>query len=101
MEILAENVYTTSHILLGIIIYGLIIGAAFLLYVAVTEKEALVSLIIGGFLCLFSWVGIEHFKSEPAVTYKVIIYDYNEVFNQGYEIISKNGDIYTIEKVDD
>jgi hypothetical protein len=33
------------------------------------------------------------------VEYKVVITDYNEVFNQGFEIVDKEGDISTIKKV--
>jgi len=43
--------------------------------------------------------GIIHsFKSGVEIEYKATVTDFNEVYNNGYEIINQEGKIYTLKK---
>lgn len=94
MEILATN---TNYF--GVVFGGIIAVIALLVLItAVWTKEwgALWgALLFAAFSALMIFVvGIE-------VTYDAVITDFNEAYEQGYEIISQNGKIVTLRKVGD
>lgn len=94
MEILATN---TDYF--GVVFGGLAALATVVIIVATLitkEWGALwVALLIGSFSGAFIFgIGIE-------VTYDAVITDFNEVYDQGYEIISQKGKIVTLRKAGD
>jgi hypothetical protein len=94
MEILATNTDYFPIILGGITT----VITVFILAIILWTKEwgALwYAVVFGGFSALLIFVvGIE-------VTYEAVVTDFNEVYEQGYEIISQNGKIVTLRKVGD
>lgn len=94
MEILATN---TDYF--GVVFGGLVaLATVFIIVMAIWTKEwgALwVALLIGSFSgAMILGIGIE-------VTYDAVITDFNEVYDQGYEIISQKGKLVTLRKVGD
>ena len=94
MEILATN---TNYF--GIVFGGIIAVIALLVLIAaVWTKEwgalwpALLFSAISA--AMIFGVGVE-------VTYDAVVTDFNEVYEQGYEIMSQNGKIVTLRKVGD
>ena len=94
MEILATN---TNYF--GVVFGGIIAVIALLVLIAaVCTREwgalwgALLFTVFSAAMVFV--VGIE-------VTYDAVITDFNEVYEQGYEIISQNGKIVTLRKVGD
>lgn len=53
---------------------------------------------IGIFIAIIAFAGLTVMgvNQGPDVTYKATITDFNEVYTQGYEIIGKDGKIYTL-----
>ena len=47
---------------------------------------------------LFSAIFYGGIKAGPTVQYKAIITDFNEVYNNGYEIIDREGNIYILQE---
>lgn len=94
MEILATNTDYFGMVLGG---FAAVITILVLIF-AISEKEwgALwYALAIGSFSAVMIFgIGIE-------VTYDAIITDFNEVYEQGYEIVSQKGKIVTLRKVGD
>ncbi|MDQ0154950.1 hypothetical protein [Robertmurraya andreesenii] len=41
-------------------------------------------------------VAVDVVRDGPDITYKATITDFNEVYTQGYEIIEKDGNLYTL-----
>ncbi|WP_405101642.1 hypothetical protein [Oceanobacillus sp. FSL H7-0719] len=55
---------------------------------------SIVALVLGIFLCFFISQGAEEYK-------KVLITDYNVIYEQGYEIVDQEGKIFKIVKEDE
>ncbi|WP_096436533.1 hypothetical protein [Alteribacter populi] len=109
MEILAESVSNTEF-WLGVI-FGSFFGPVFtgliVLYTVIMiierkfDSEALGAIFIFTVFSTAGWLGIYFgITSEPTVTYEVIITDYNEVYEQGYEITGNRGEIYEVREAD-
>ena len=43
---------------------------------------------------------VMYFGSEEVTKHEVLIHDFNEVYEQGYEIVDQRGDIYILEESD-
>lgn len=94
MEILATNTDYFAMVIGG---FAAVI-AVFIIAVAIWVKEIHAiwyALLFAAFSGLFIFgVGVE-------VTYDAVITDFNEVYDQGYEIISQKGKLVTLRKVGD
>lgn len=63
------------------------------------NNEVWVLVILLSIFLIFPAVGfIDTLKEGVKVEYKVIINDFNELYENGYEIIGQEGKIFTIEK---
>jgi len=96
MEILHTTVTSPPLIalLLGIaivIISGLVFYTAFASGEGDMFGIGLVALAFGAIL-----LGV-YFGSGEVTRHEVLIHDFNEVYEQGYEIVGQRGDIYIIE----
>lgn len=49
---------------------------------------------------LFGFGTLSAYIDGVQVEYKATVTDFNEVFNKGYEIVKKEGEIYTLTKVE-
>lgn len=107
MEILAETnnviqsyVAASFFLLAAILCAGMALGA----YKAFKEDGDIVIMLFGASFALATVFSLSasyiSFDAEGTTTYDVIIHDYNEVYENGYEIISRNGKIYTIREAD-
>lgn len=109
MEILAEvetGLPTMSLVLgiIGIILCSIFITSAlFFVHDMATKNGWDIGGIVLSLLLISTGSVIFYFAAnvEMKQGYEVIIHDYNEVYEQGYEIIDKRGEIYTIQKVDE
>lgn len=107
MEILSETVHTGE-----LVFYVIILGVASLgllgllianLWMSIVEREfgfdalmlTVVCLLLGG---LTSAGLIAAVNKGANVTYKATITDFNEVYENGYEIIGQDDKIYTLQK---
>ncbi|MDF1511098.1 MULTISPECIES: hypothetical protein [Bacillaceae] len=90
MEILAE----TTH--WGIYWFILIIIGAVTLVCALGIMSVIVEWAKYGMEGEFIYGIYDTVSSGPDVTYKALITDFNEVYEQGYEIVDQDGKIYTI-----
>lgn len=107
MEILSSSTDRVLHYslisILGILaILFLILSFMFFLEIIRTGldgAEDLIGLacfvIMGASLSIGVYSGVQ---KGPTTTYKVIIDDFNEVYQSGYKIVGNDGDIYLIEK---
>ena len=58
--------------------------------------------VLGAFIICLGITGLIITLMNPSVkTYDAIITDWNEVYEQGYEVIETNGKIVTLRKVDE
>lgn len=58
------------------------------------------SIVCGLIALLFMFLGLSMYNDGATEYYKVKITDFNEVFEQGYEIVDQEGKIYKIVKSD-
>lgn len=56
------------------------------------------AIVFGVLASILVFLAIATHRSDPRVEYKALITDFNEVYEQGYKIISQEGKIYTLEK---
>lgn len=99
MEILAENVsYTAALILTAYLTFGIIASLSACLDSDYDNLFRFIALVAMG-LCISALVCV--WKDPTYVTYTAIVTDWNEVYEQGYEIIETNGKIVTLRKVGD
>lgn len=105
MEILAETVYTGFHY--GTIALGVILSlltsliTVGLVYMAISDRDggaALASLITVAVAALFVWGTYDVIKTGPVVEYTAKVTDYNEVYEQGYEILRHEGKLVILTK---
>lgn len=88
-------------IIAGVLLSGFAILALCIVIFAFYEGEVgagIGALLITVFLGLFSYVSITESLVKSPTQYEVKITDYNEIYEKGYEIIEKRGDIYVIQK---
>ena len=105
MEILSKTEYYSFHPILGI--FCLIIGIAFLglvvaMIIEAFKKEEYALIPISLFFIVLAVVLFLGYNTsldrEMVYEYKVIITDFNEVYEKGYEVTDQNGKIYTVTK---
>ena len=94
MEILATN---TNYF--GVVFGGIIAVIALIVLIAAVCTREWGSL--WGALAFSAFSALMIFGVGIEVTYEAVITDFNEVYEQGYEIISQNGKIVTLRKVGD
>jgi len=105
LEILAENVDRGEFLLLlgflGVVGAFFVIiffaGVAMSISLKSFTSEDFFGLLIGAgisALCIFAFIAV--YKSGPNITYEAKVTDFNEVYESGYEIVSKHGSLYTI-----
>lgn len=108
MKILAENIHWGTYYSITTIASILCLLTLFmtvaLLIEAVKDKSA--ELAFGSVLYFAITVLIAVMLSfelvaGPTISYEAIVTDYNEVYENGYEVIEQNGDITTLRKVVD
>lgn len=96
MTILNTEIYdpTTRALFMGI---GFIIIALVLIWLVVwADYYSIIALpIVVGIVGI---IVLSQYNNPSTITHEVVIYDFNEVYEQGYEITSQRGDIYTIKK---
>ena len=99
MEILATNVSYAAAIFLTIVL-GLI--CAVTLAVTFDKYKPRLERALAGMASVPLSLTIFAIGPNPTyVTYDAIITDWNEVYEQGYEVIETNGKIVTLRKVGD
>lgn len=96
MEILHTTVTSPPIILLLLGIFSLAVsGLGFYTAFASGEGDvfgfSLVALALGALFLLM------YFGGREVTRHEVLIHDFNEVYEQGYEIVGQRGDIYIIE----
>lgn len=104
MEILSQTTHWGSYVFLLILLGAVALGCAAVLLALISEivRGEVYGEYIAGFVValVFGIVGILGFidviKDGPPVEYKALITDFNEVYTQGYEIIERDGKLYTI-----
>lgn len=67
-----------------------------------TDIHGIIEIVIFIALGAFSSLGVlTNIKQGVDVTYKETITDFNEVYDNGYEITGQDGEIYILEKADE
>lgn len=97
MEILAENVsYGLAIVLTAYLTFGIITTLVVCLDNDFDNLFRFIALIVMA-LCMsaLAWV----WQDPTYVTYTAVVTDWNEVYEQGYEIIETKGKIVTLRKV--
>lgn len=98
MEILTTSTSYGAAILLTIIFGAILLVAIVKIF---TEKEVLLN-VLSGIIGVLAISFLFLIWSDPAyVTYDAIVTDWNEVYEQGYEVVETNGKIVTLRKVGD
>lgn len=106
MKILSTTEYTGFHLtmiginlLAGIFMFVMALTALYLFltgdYYISLIAGFLFTAAIGVFLAYGSY---QMYKDGAEVTYKATITDFNEVYDKGYEIVDREGEIYTLVK---
>ncbi|RKJ50019.1 hypothetical protein D7X33_32730 [Butyricicoccus sp. 1XD8-22] len=87
--------FIVTLILLSVFIGGIIsvIQSGF------ENTDLIVLLFLMGLFLLFGYATYSAYNEGVYVEYKATITDFNEVFNNGYEIVGNEGEIYTLKKV--
>lgn len=107
MEILAESVgwgdyyFFLSVCTIGALVFGSFIVRAVVMYAQLksfTSDDFFPLIFIVGLTVLFAAGAYGIQKEGPEITYEAKITDFNEVYESGYEIVSKHGSLYTIRK---
>lgn len=94
MEILA----TYENYSLGITMGALFILIAIIGAIIGVSKNG--SLLIGAIVTILAIGGIFLVVNDPSITYyNAIVTDWNEVYEQGYEVVEQNGKTVTLRKV--
>lgn len=98
MEILNVNVsYIEAIITLSICILAVIYS----LWAIIAKDSELIVRIFGTLvllICLF--VIFKVIASPKVTTYEVIVHDWNEVYDNDYEVLEKKGELVILRKVD-
>jgi len=94
--------FVIEIVILSVFFLVFLLSLAMLLIEGVRRRFRF-SIILFMFLCLAGVVtttlGInQSFKSGVEIEYKVTVTDFNEIYNNGYEIINQEGKIYTLKK---
>ncbi len=80
----------------------LVILIASIYAVSKREEGGLIGTFFGLTLTVFVGWGIYSLVTNPTPDkYEVIITDFNEVYEQGYEIVDQRGDIYVVKKTEE
>lgn len=99
MEILATNVSYAAAIFLTVIIGFMSVVT---LAVTIDKCKPRGERILAGVVSALIVLAIFGIWADPAyVTYDAIITDWNDVHDQGYEVVEQNGKIVTLRKVGD
>lgn len=105
MKILSEREYYEFHPALGFICLagGLLLLCAVVAFIIEAFKEGRFDLFFGSMvLIVFSLMLFQGFKEsldhKMVYEYKATITDFNEVHDKGYEIVDREGEIYTLIK---
>lgn len=99
MEILATNVSYAGGVFFGILFSAVLIYALWGVFAKDSEIPIRILSVCLAAVALF---GVIKVVDSPSVTtYDAIITDWNEVYEQGYEVIETNGQIVTLRKVDE
>lgn len=105
MEILSETTFWSAHILLLILIGGItfftFIGTINLIFE--TIKDFNISVLIGSIcfglmLAVSLYLTIVGISEGPVVEYTAKVTDYNEVYEQGYEVERHEGKLVILTK---
>lgn len=104
MEILTETTHWGSYVFVLIFLFALILVSLVVITLIITDwakSEGDASNVIAFVLFLtvgaLSCLGINNVVSSgPDVIYKALITDFNDVYEQGYEIVDQDGKIYTL-----
>ena len=100
MEILSETTRDLEYlIIIGIWFFIALIGVAMIAN-SIIEGRFKSELLMGLIILSLSMFVLFRIKDIDNTEYKVIITDFNEVYNNGYEIVDKDGQIYTVRKSD-
>lgn len=110
MDILSETTHYISHYLAVIfvsIITLVALGLSLIIIImSIIEKEfgwnefgALLCCLGLGIVLTFATV--QGIKQGATVTYKATVTDFNEVYNNGYEITGRDGEMYILKKTND
>jgi hypothetical protein len=108
VEIVAESTLWFEYIfvlsIIGICfiisVLGFIIGLATIFDRTFSKDFSGYAVTAGSLLltALFSAIFYGGIKAGPTVQYKATITDFNEVYNNGYEIIDREGDLYILQE---
>ncbi|WP_214771350.1 hypothetical protein [Exiguobacterium sp. s133] len=105
MKILSEKEYYDFHPALGFIclVCGLLLLCAVVAFIVEAFKEGRFDLFLASMvLVIFSLMLFQGFNEsldhKMVYEYKAIITDFNEVHDKGYEIVDREGEIYTLVK---
>lgn len=109
MEILTENTLMAEHIFY-LVISGIgsmlcaFFTISFICYFTMEGVDGasdiigfIVMTVLAAFLATSFFVFL---VQGPDIQYEAIITDFNEVYENGYEIVDKRGEIYVVEKVE-
>lgn len=100
MEILSETTRDLEYlVIIGIWFFIALIGIA-MISSSIIEGRFKSELLMGLIILSLSMFVLFRIKDIDNTEYKVIITDFNEVYNNGYEIVDKDGKIYTVRKSD-
>lgn len=108
MEILSETVHYGEFTFSMIVIVGsmlIFVGLLIVLILSMifdkkVEKDSVLGSIIMLLLAsILAYVLVSEINSGVKISYEATITDFNEVYNSGYKVTDQDGDIYTVEKV--
>lgn len=102
MEILAENVEWGPYVVF-IVLSAIFLAVSVLAWISVSVHGGKTfEKVFSGIMAVLSLtILIMFIQEDPLVSYDAIVTDYNEVYENGYEVIEQNGDITTLRKVVD
>ena len=107
MEILATNEFVGQfwfeYILMCILTFGFF-GMTVLCINILCKQFAwggvIVAILFLAMALTFAFMGNNRYEEGIEIEHKVLITDYNEVYDKGYEVVEQEGDIFTIKKKD-
>ena len=93
MEILNEVSYVAAHLILIVLLVGGAVLTFFLFFYTVKEINLGLSAIVFVVGASFAIEAVAVINDGPCVEYEAYVTDYNEVYEQGYEVVKNRGDI--------
>ena len=92
-----QLIFYVSFSLLMLIMLGILL---FALAQSVDGQGIFLMVVCGILFVACSYATYGTFRDGPTIQYKATVTDFNQVYKNGYKIVSRDGDLYLLEKDD-